>query len=90
MENTNIYFLIMKSDNPKIDIDWSKDWMLETTYTLQVGDIINFKAEKCLDNLLKDYKTFLFKITNRIFYMDTCNDSTGGIIELYISPIILP
>lgn len=87
MENAHIYLFIIKSDNPKVDEEWNGEWLLETTHFIQIGDTINFSKEKCLDNLLNDYKTALFKVINREFVMDSDNSSSGGYIELHISPL---
>lgn len=87
MENSHIYIIVIKSDNPKIDEEWKSDWMLETTHLIQLGDTINFNMEKCLDNLLNDYNTASFKVINRVFFMDSDNSSSGGYIELHVSPL---
>lgn len=87
MENAHVYIIVIKSDNPKIDKEWGKEWMLETTHIIQLGDTMNFNMEKCLDNLLNDYNTALFKVINREFVMDSDNSSSGGFIELHVSPL---
>lgn len=83
----NIYIFIMKSNNPEIDQTWGDQWLFKLGFVLQVGDIINFRKDICVDNLENDYNTHLFKVVQREIVLDEEIEDTGGFMRIFIEPV---
>ena len=83
--NINYYFLKIVNQDENLCYDWN-DFQMETTANLIVGDIINFRNEKCNEDLIKDFNTNKFIVKQREFICDSDLENIGGVFNLYVKP----
>lgn len=66
------HFLTFKSDKAEIDTDWNEAVLEINSVPLNIGDILSLNGnEDWEEDLLKDYGTKKFKISDRLILIDT-------------------